>query len=543
MKLKTICYSFALLLAAASLSNANTVKAEESKTVDFSGYKWSVRHTEKLEGPGPNYFSKDNVWVDGRGALHMLLSFKNGKWYGAELTNENALGYGDYRFYLETNINDFDPNLVLGMYTYDSISSDAIEKNNREIDIEISKWKEPNGPNMHYVLQPFSEPGNKYDFTTYLKDGDYTTQSFKWEPKKVSFESLFGHYMAPPTEDHLNNSWIYTGKDIPTKGKAQVSINLWLTDGAPPTNGQEMEVVFNKFIFTPSTEVEVDEKDEEKPDEIIKPDTEENEEQQPDNNKITDKDETEDKNKESVKPIQKEFKLVTGEFIGTKYRDEALATFEKLFGYKAFSESTGNKKKIYKIVTGEFIGEDKSTEAAADLRKQTGWHGNSEKTGKEMKVYRFVTGEFKGEDNVRAAVKEFNENIFWATYEKTNKANTYRIVSGEIYGDRNLQVLLSKANSFKAKKHWTISTEDTKKTKELYRLTVNGFYGDYKAKEYVNKFKSLFNWQLFYEDTGNSEPLYRLVAENFKEEVLVQEAIKTLRNNTNWEVKYETNTN
>jgi hypothetical protein len=41
------------------------------RKIDFSGFRWLVKGTDTLEGPGPNYFSDDeeSVWVDGEGRL------------------------------------------------------------------------------------------------------------------------------------------------------------------------------------------------------------------------------------------------------------------------------------------------------------------------------------------------------------------------------------------------------------------------------------------------------------------------------------------
>ncbi len=40
-------------------------------------------------------------------------------------------------------------------------------------------------------------------------------------------------------------------QDIPYPGDENARINLWLLNGLPPSNGQEVEVVIRKFEFVP----------------------------------------------------------------------------------------------------------------------------------------------------------------------------------------------------------------------------------------------------------------------------------------------------
>jgi len=46
-------------------------------------------------------------------------------------------------------------------------------------------------------------------------------------------------------------SCTYRGTDVPKPGDERVRLNLWLFNGAAPTNGQAVEVVVESFAFTP----------------------------------------------------------------------------------------------------------------------------------------------------------------------------------------------------------------------------------------------------------------------------------------------------
>ena len=96
------------------------------------------------------------------------------------------------------------PNVVLGLFTW----SDDPAYDNREIDIEFSRWN------------------NALDSSN------------------IAFlSSAFGNSLA---------QWSYTRRNgIPKPGGETPRINLWLSRGAPPSNGLPVEVIISKFEFVP----------------------------------------------------------------------------------------------------------------------------------------------------------------------------------------------------------------------------------------------------------------------------------------------------
>jgi hypothetical protein len=83
-------------------------------------------------GPGPNYFSDSsrNVWVDRQGRLHLRLTHVNGHWYCAEVISERLFGRGRYSFRVDSPLNDLDPQVVVGLFTW----NDNPAFDDREID-------------------------------------------------------------------------------------------------------------------------------------------------------------------------------------------------------------------------------------------------------------------------------------------------------------------------------------------------------------------------------------------------------------------------
>src|SRR5206468_686881 len=93
--------------------------------ISFSGYKWEVKTSAANPvGPGPNYFSSatNNVWVDGQGRLHLRITRQtvNGtnQWSCAEVVSQRSLGHGTYRFSLDSRVDNLDPKVVLGLFTW-----------------------------------------------------------------------------------------------------------------------------------------------------------------------------------------------------------------------------------------------------------------------------------------------------------------------------------------------------------------------------------------------------------------------------------------
>ena len=235
-----------------TISVANVSATRSPKMVVFSGYEWWVKTSAVPVGPGPNYFSDsaENIWVDSLGQLHLKMTQRNGRWHCSEVVLRNSLGYGRYVFQLTGKIGRLDPNVVLGLFTWDNASAEF----HREIDIEFSRWSVATDPNAQYVVQPWDRPGNRQRWVipTAL---DFSTHSFIWKPDSISFLSTKGHQTAAPL-DSIIYSWNYKGPNIPTHGNENARINLWLFNGQAPTDTAEVEVIIKKFIFDARTSVD-----------------------------------------------------------------------------------------------------------------------------------------------------------------------------------------------------------------------------------------------------------------------------------------------
>jgi hypothetical protein len=214
-------------------------RAAAATSVAFSGYGWGVK-SSPLTGPGPNIFSDspENVSVDASGALHMRITHRDGQWQCAEVILDRSLGYGTYSFTIASPVGALDPNVVLGLFTWD----DDPAYNHREIDIELARWGNAADPtNAQYVVQPYATAGNLKRFLQPATAP--SVQSFAWASKSVTFAS------STSTGQSIAG-WRYTGKSVPRPGAERTRINLWLQGGAAPIDASEVEVVLSNFTFT-----------------------------------------------------------------------------------------------------------------------------------------------------------------------------------------------------------------------------------------------------------------------------------------------------
>lgn len=247
MRFSTIVVGLALVLfpigarAASPTQSPHTVTdySAANRTIFFSDLEWSVKTAPGLLGPGPNYYTDDPsvVWVDSLG-LHLRIVPYEGRWYCSEICLNQSLGYGEYTFYVQSNLNTLDPMAVLGLFTWDQ---DAPEHNYREIDIEFCQCGVPVGGDAQYTVQPWDSTGNVHRY--FLGMTGPTEHSFRWCSDRIDFASRAG-------EDMLE-TWSYTGDCNPPPGDERVRMNLWLVGGQPPLSGEPVEVIITGFRFCP----------------------------------------------------------------------------------------------------------------------------------------------------------------------------------------------------------------------------------------------------------------------------------------------------
>lgn len=218
----------------------------EHRTIEFSGYTWDVK--AGYGNPGGNFWTNDSsfVWIDGRGRLNLTLSpAPNGNWYASEVISQKTFGHGIYTFYLDADVQTFDPHVVAGIFLYKD------EEN--EIDIEFSRWGDSENYQLgNYVIQPSEQPGNHFRFPI-LTSGSYTTHRIVWTPDEILFSSWHGHYEEAP-EGRIIAQWQYAGTPIQHQEQLRLFFNLWLFRGIKPKSDKPEIFTIARFTYEPLPE-------------------------------------------------------------------------------------------------------------------------------------------------------------------------------------------------------------------------------------------------------------------------------------------------
>lgn len=218
-------------------------------TINFAGLTWEVKDAySSAVGPGPNYFSKDNVWVDVDGKLHLKIrKVSNTVWTCAELKTQRLFGNGRYQFWVEGRPDLFDKNIVLGLFSYPCVNDICEPDGTHEIDIEFAKWGNANETeNLVYNAYPTIIGGINYyhTFPLSLEQEAYSTHRYTRSSSSVFFQSLYGY-----TNDNTGQFVSATSTNTVSTLAMPVYINLWLFRGKFPSDENEVEIVIRDFKF------------------------------------------------------------------------------------------------------------------------------------------------------------------------------------------------------------------------------------------------------------------------------------------------------
>ncbi len=219
------------------------ISAAQSSTIQWQGYNWHVKSGAAM-GPGPCDWSSSNVWVDGKGFLHMKISQVNGKWSCSEIWTDKPLHFGTYQCQVEGRIDQLDPNIIFSMFSYQG--PDEV----KEIDIEYAKWGNPKEKNAWWTVYPNDKQGKKtYQGFELKLDGTFTTSRYEWSKAGVHYWMLIGHQPLTSVKN-LIQEW----DDRPmapehsiTQSPMPLHFNLWLFQGKAPMDGKPVEVVIRSF--------------------------------------------------------------------------------------------------------------------------------------------------------------------------------------------------------------------------------------------------------------------------------------------------------
>jgi hypothetical protein len=177
-------------------SNHRRYGSAAAEDAPFSGYQWEERQDASDHGGYRNLFSPSNAWTDANGFLHLHVTKQGDDWVSAEVRLTRSLGYGNYRFVVR-DISALEPAAVFAMFTLDDAGP------SREMDIEVSRWGEPEDKSAQFVIQPYVVPANTVRFDA--PEG-LATYWIDWGLGRVAFRSDSGdapHGRPGAVAEHL----------------------------------------------------------------------------------------------------------------------------------------------------------------------------------------------------------------------------------------------------------------------------------------------------------------------------------------------------
>ena len=208
--------------------------------VQFRGYEWNLRAVHSDRSGTYHDYDPRNAHVDDKGALHLQITERQGKWICSEVSLRKNLGYGMYLVTVE-DISHLELATIFSFFTWDEL---ATNPNHREMDVQISRWGNPTGENGRYVIQPDYIPANVSRFTA---PAAQITFLLNWEPGKALFRTFRGG--SPTTNSRAIAEHVFT-VGIPTPGHETVRMDFCPVDNQA-SQQHPSEIVIRNFQYLP----------------------------------------------------------------------------------------------------------------------------------------------------------------------------------------------------------------------------------------------------------------------------------------------------
>ncbi|NIP31958.1 MAG: hypothetical protein GTO02_21010 [Candidatus Dadabacteria bacterium] len=264
--------------------------------VDFAGYKWWTQyHFDPNNGWYYNgglqtIFAPQNVSVDTEG-LHLRIAKQDlggpdgAQWSGAEAVlvqnsdgSQANLGFGTYlvsmRIKSAPSWSQLDPNVALGLFTYQKDKSNDENNPYRELDLaEISKWGDPcsalpwvcaMGGNAQFALQIYDRNQLNVHRYTIADNVQEITLVMEWTAahQPVTFKQYNGSFTLENLPDSPDNMFTSTEAQnifVPDSDCQRFHMNFWMGNfkkavkhlNPGPSNDQPQNVVITNFQYQP----------------------------------------------------------------------------------------------------------------------------------------------------------------------------------------------------------------------------------------------------------------------------------------------------
>ncbi len=217
--------------------------AAQAKTLKWSGYTWSVRTGTGGPGVG-NIWSDQNAAVK-HGSLLLNVVQRGAVWTSVELSSNRTVGFGRYRWVVNSDLSTASPASVLGLFTY----SPQMAPSFGEQDFEFTRaWSAPPGlwPGW-FVSWNAATSAARRNFN--VPSAAPYTATITWLKGSVSFLLTD------------RRSRVIFRRSVKTKlvpRRLRVHINYWVANQALiATPGAAPQMSLRSFTYTPAAKLDI----------------------------------------------------------------------------------------------------------------------------------------------------------------------------------------------------------------------------------------------------------------------------------------------
>jgi hypothetical protein len=153
----------------------------------------------------------------------------SGRWTAAEIGNRASLGYGTYRWVVNSDLRRLDAHDVLGMFTYGGGGP-----SNNEIDFEPSHWGNLAWPDGSATVWQDARAERRTTRSFRYRGGPPYAHEFTWQKGRIDYRVSNG-------DGAVLLQWSVT-KAVPRPSSEVPRVNYWRYEGAPPTAPRSMRL-------------------------------------------------------------------------------------------------------------------------------------------------------------------------------------------------------------------------------------------------------------------------------------------------------------
>lgn len=254
-----------ILVLTACGKNDESVTKKELKVpegyVGFSGYLWKCAdENDESEGmDNPDDFcqpSKKNVSVDSSGNLVLQIKKINGIWYGARISIDSAMGYGEYSLQIQNAPGSLDHNTELRFFVLNM--DDSYEEMTTQNGVKYMYDEQAGSRICYYAYSTLSKiPFEHFVENTKLNSIENLFQKLTIYDSYYSYQTINSGNREYNMNVSPNKSDDESFEFAKTSDNNTVVINFCLPWDNAPDDGKEHKIIIKKFEFKPIGKAQV----------------------------------------------------------------------------------------------------------------------------------------------------------------------------------------------------------------------------------------------------------------------------------------------